>query len=412
MNITNLYAYEIFDSRGLPTIECCIHLANGKKVYASAPSGASVGKAEALELRDNDSTRFFGKGVLTAVGIINNTIAPKLIGQPINALAMDSFLMDLDQHPQKTTIGANTTIAVSMALFKAQAASENIELYELIQRISGTTQLKLPIPMFNVINGGAHANNNLSIQEYMVVPTIQNYEDALRAGVTFYQHLKELINKQGLSTSVGDEGGFAPNFKHDIAALHLIMEVIKIIPEFTYNIALDIAASQIYDEATHTYHLQQEKNLTSQELIAVYESLCKDFPIISIEDGLDENDITGWQSLTIALGDKIKLIGDDVFVTSPAKIRKGVLQKIGNGVLIKPNQIGTVSQTLAAIDVCKNKKLTIVVSHRSGETNDSFIADLAVGVAADYIKSGAPCRGERLSKYNRLLEINSILNLQ
>ena len=412
MNITNLYAYEIFDSRGLPTIECSIHLANGKKVYASAPSGASVGKQEALELRDNDPARFAGKGVLHAIAIINDTIAPKFIGQPINALAMDSILMDLDTHPQKITIGANTTIAVSMALFKAQAASENIELFELLQRVSGTAQAKMPIPMFNVINGGAHANNNLAIQEYMVVPAAETYTQALNAGVTLYQYLKKLIDKNGLSTGVGDEGGFAPNFKHDIAALHLLMDAmreVKEINQYDFNIALDVAASQLYDETTKTYHLQQEKNLSSSDLIAVYESLCKEYPIVSIEDGLDEDDVIGWQELTVALGEKIKLVGDDIFVTNPMKIRKGVLQKIANAVLIKPNQVGTVSQTLAAIDVCKNKNLTIVISHRSGETNDSFIADLAVGVAAEYIKAGAPCRGERLAKYNRLLEIDRMI---
>ncbi|AXK60835.1 phosphopyruvate hydratase [Candidatus Chromulinivorax destructor] len=412
MNITNVYAYEIFDSRGLPTIECCIYLANGKKVTASAPSGASVGKQEALELRDNDITRFAGKGVLQAVAIINDTIAPKFIGQPINALAMDSILMDLDTHPQKITIGANTTIAVSMALFKAQAAAENIELFELIQRVSGTNQAHLPTPMFNMINGGAHANNNLAIQEFMIVPTSKNYTQALHDGVTFYQHLKKSIDTQGLSTSVGDEGGFAPNLSQDTAALELLMSSIKELGLQNYAIALDVAASQFYDEATKTYHLQQEKNLSSLDLITLYESLCKQYPIMSIEDGLDENDTLGWQKLTLALGEQIKLVGDDIFVTSPMKIRKGVLQKIANAVLIKPNQIGTVSQTLAAIDVCKNKNLTIVISHRSGETNDTFIADLAVGVAADFIKAGAPCRGERLSKYNRLLEIDRMINAE
>lgn len=410
MNITNLYAYEIFDSRGLPTVECCIYLQNGKKVTASAPSGASVGKQEALELRDNDTTRFAGKGVLQAIAIINDTIAPKFIGQPINALAMDSILMDLDTHPQKISIGANTTIAVSMALFKAQAAAENIELFELIQRVSGTNKTHIPTPMFNMINGGAHANNNLAMQEYMIVPSTQNYTQAFHDGVTFYQQLKKLINAQGLSTNVGDEGGFAPNLPNDTAALDLLMKVINNLPESTYTIALDVAASQLYDEATKTYNLQQERNVSSADLITIYESLSKEYPIISIEDGLDENDTSGWQHLTLALGDKIKLIGDDIFVTSPMKIRKGVLQKIANGVLIKPNQIGTISQTLAAIDVCKNKNLTIVISHRSGETNDTFIADLAVGVAADFIKSGAPCRGERLSKYNRLLEIDRMIN--
>jgi len=410
MNITNLYAYEIFDSRGLPTIECCIHLANGKKVTASAPSGASVGKYEALELRDHDHQRFAGKGVLKAVAIINDTIAPKFIGQSINALVMDSILMDLDAHPQKITIGSNTTIAVSMVLFKAQAVSENIELFELLQRLSGTPQAKMPIPMFNVINGGAHANNNLAIQEYMIVPTTETYTQALHAGITFYQYLKKLIDQHGLSTNVGDEGGFAPNLKHDIAALQILMKVKKEITHYSYNFALDVAASQLYDQETQTYHLQKEKNLSSSDLIAIYTSLCKDYPIISIEDGLDENDTIGWQELTVELGSKIKIVGDDIFVTNPMKIRKGILQKTANAVLIKPNQIGTISQTLAAIDVCKNKNMTIIISHRSGETNDSFIADLAVGVAADFIKAGAPCRGERLAKYNRLLEIDTYLN--
>lgn len=410
MNITNLYAYEIFDSRGLPTVECSIHLANGKKVTASAPSGASVGKQEARELRDNDPQRFKGKGVLQAVAIINDTIAPKFIGKSINALAMDSILMDLDTHPEKTTIGANTTIAVSMALFKAQAAAENIELFELIQRISGTDKPHIPTPMFNMINGGAHANNNLAIQEYMIVPTRKNYTLALHDGINFYQHLKKLVDTKGLSTNVGDEGGFAPNLQHDTAALDLLMEAIKELPEISCTIALDVAASHIYDETTQKYHLQQEKNLSNLDLVAIYESLCKKYPIISIEDGLDENDTIGWQHLTLALGEKIKLVGDDIFVTNPMKIRKGVLKKIANAVLIKPNQIGTVSQTLAAVDVCKNKNLTIVVSHRSGETNDSFLADFAVGIAADFIKAGAPCRGERLSKYNRLLEIDRMIH--
>ncbi|MBP6869416.1 phosphopyruvate hydratase [Candidatus Babeliales bacterium] len=409
MNITNLYAYEIFDSRGLPTIECCIELANGRKVYASAPSGASVGKAEALELRDGQANRLMGKGVVNAITYINETIAPKFLYQPINALAMDSVLMDLDHHPQKMTIGANTTIAVSMALFKAQAASENLELYQIIQRVSGTSMVKMPVPMFNVINGGAHANNNLHVQEYMVISQAETYVEQLHAGVIFYQTLKKYFDASGFSTNVGDEGGFAPNLQNDRAGLELLQEIAKQLPQDSYSFALDVAASEIYNETTQTYDLVEEKNLTAQALTKIYESWSEQFPIISIEDGMAEEDIQGWQFMTKQLGDRMQLVGDDLFVTNPMKIRKGVLQKTANTVLIKPNQIGTVSQTLAAIDACKNKNLNIVISHRSGETNDTFICDLAVGTASNFIKAGAPARGERIAKYNRLLDINRML---
>ena len=416
MNITNLHAYEIFDSRGLPTIECCIELANGRKVYASAPSGASVGKAEALELRDGDTNRLMGKGVLNAIAYINHTIASQFINQPINALAMDSILMDLDHHPQKTTIGANTTLAVSMALFKAQAAAEGLELYHIIQRYSGTPMIKMPIPMFNVINGGAHANNNLHVQEYMIVPAVAfaqeghsdktlTYIESLHAGVMFYQTLKKHLDGSAQSTNVGDEGGFAPNFSSDKAALELLVQTAQQLPQFNYNFALDVAASEIYDEEKNSYDLLVEKNLSAQDLTTIYQTWCKEFPIVSIEDGMAETDIEGWKLLTQQLGEAVQLVGDDLFVTSPMKIRKGIIQKTANAVLIKPNQIGTVSQTLAAIDVCKNKNLNIVISHRSGETNDTFICDLAVGTACNYIKAGAPARGERIAKYNRLLDI-------
>ena len=418
MNITNLYAYEIFDSRGLPTIECSIELANGRKVYASAPSGASVGKAEALELRDGDTNRLMGKGVLNAIAYINNTIAPKFIDQDVNALAMDSILMDLDHHPQKTTIGANTTLAVSMALFKAQAAAENLELYQIIQRVSGTPMLKMPIPMFNVLNGGAHANNNIQVQEYMIVPKIEDadtisagdvYVQSLHAGVMFYQQLKKDLHDSGQSTSIGDEGGFAPNLPNDKAGLELLAQTAKNLPDYGYNFALDVAASEIYNESERTYDLVEEKNLSAQDLTNIYKSWCQEFAIISIEDGMAETDIEGWKILTEQLGESVQLVGDDLFVTNPMKIRKGVLQKTANAVLIKPNQIGTVSQTLAAIDACKNKNLNVVISHRSGETNDTFICDLAVGTACKYIKAGAPARGERIAKYNRLLDINRML---
>lgn len=415
MQIINLYAYEIFDSRGLPTIECCIELANGRKVYASTPSGASVGNFEALELRDGDVNRLMGKGVLNAIAYINQTIAPKFIYQEINALAMDSVLMDLDHHPQKTTIGANTTLAVSMALFKAQAVAENLELYQIIQRVSGTPQAKMPIPMFNVINGGAHANNNIHVQEYMIIPeshdldASKNYVEQLHAGVIFYHQLKKHLDESAQSTNVGDEGGFAPNFDNDTAPLQLLTKIAQSLPNYTYTFALDVAASELYNESLQTYDLLVEKNLSAQDLINIYAQWCKDFAIISIEDGMAETDSAGWKLLTEQLGNDIQLVGDDLFVTNPMKIRKGILQKTANAVLIKPNQIGTVSQTLAAIDVCKNKNLTVVISHRSGETNDTFICDLAVGAACQYIKAGALARGERIAKYNRLLDINRML---
>lgn len=417
MNINNLYAYEIFDSRGLPTVECCIELANGRKVYASAPSGASVGKAEALELRDGDINRLMGKGVLNAIAYINHTIAPKFIYKSINALAMDSILMDLDHHPQKITIGANTTLAVSMALFKAQAVAENLELYQIIQRVSGTSMVKMPTPMFNVINGGAHANNNLHVQEYMIIPELDMtnedsakiYVEQLHAGVMFYQQLKKDLHDTNQSTNVGDEGGFAPNLPSDKAGLELLVTTAKKLPNFIYNFALDVAASEIYNEKNQTYDLLLEKNLSASDLASMYKAWCEEFPIISIEDGMAETDIVGWKLLTEKIGNTIQLVGDDVFVTNPMKIRKGVLQKTANAVLIKPNQIGTVSQTLAAIDACKNNNFNVVISHRSGETNDTFICDLAVGTASQYIKAGAPARGERIAKYNRLLDINRIL---
>lgn len=409
MKITNLYAYEIFDSRGLPTIECNIHLANGRQVTSCMPSGASVGSAEALELRDGDAHRLMGKGVLNAIAYINNSIAPQFIGQDINALAMDSILMDLDTHPQKTTVGANTILAVSMALFKAQAAAEGLELYQIIQRVSGTSMVKMPVPMFNVINGGAHANNNLQVQEFMVISQADDYVEQMHDGVMFYQTLKKHLDAHHQSTNVGDEGGFAPNFTSDKAALELLATIAHLLPKSSYKFALDVAASEIYDQATTSYNLLIEKNLSAEQLIEIYQAWSQEFPIISIEDGMAEHDINGWKLLTEKLGSSLQLVGDDLFVTNPMKIRKGVLQKTGNAVLIKPNQIGTVSQTLAAIDTCKRNGLKIIISHRSGETNDTFICDLAVGTAADYIKAGAPARGERIAKYNRLLDINRML---
>jgi enolase len=405
MKIKKIYAQEIYDSRGLPTIECLITLENLQVATASVPSGASVGHTEGIEKRDSDHNRLLGKGVLQATSYINNHIAPLFENQEINALAMDSQLMDLDHHPQKITIGANTILAVSIALFKAQAIAEGCELFQFLQSISRTQQVNIPQPMFNVINGGAHANNNLTIQEYMIVPRTRCYQTALEAGVTFYHHLKKILENKNISTAVGDEGGFAPHLESDQAALDLLMKTSDTIKNFSYDIALDIAASEFYDDTTNIYNLKTLKITTSDDMIKTYQRWCKQYPIISIEDGMAQNDIEGWKNLTSTLSNNIQLVGDDVFTTNPMLIRKGITQNIANSVLIKPNQIGSVSQTLAAIDVCKKYNRSIVVSHRSGETTDTFICDLAVGVSAQYIKAGAPCRGERICKYNRLLSI-------
>jgi len=408
MKIKQLTAYEIFNSRGLPTIECEIVLENNKRVQASVPSGASTGSQEVLERCDGDS-RLFGKGVQKAVDYINEEIAPLFINKEINALAMDSKLMDLDTTPLKEKIGGNTTLAVSIALFKAQAASEDIELFQLIQSISGTKTAQMPIPLFNVINGGAHANNSIEVQEFMIIPQESSFKKNMESGVTFFHFLKKILDNQKQLTTVGDEGGFAPMLTNIDSVLDLFQKTIALLPSFSYKIGMDVAATELYDKKTNTYQWDQQ-TLTAEELIHIYADLIKRYPIILIEDGLAEYDESGWQKMTLELGSKISIVGDDIFTTSPMRIRKGILRKISNAVLIKPNQIGTVSQTLAAIDICKHKNLKFVISHRSGETNDTFISDLAVGTAADYIKAGAPSRGERIAKYNRLLAIERIVS--
>jgi enolase len=407
MNIKKVQAYEIFNSRGLPTLECEITLENKRTVTASVPSGASTGSKEVHELRDGDD-RIFGQGVQKAVDYINETVAPLLVGQPINALAMDSILMDLDTSPLKEVVGGNTTLVVSMAIFKAQAASEEIELFQLLQSLSGTEKAKMPTPLFNVINGGAHANNNIDVQEFMVIPEEDSFKKNMEAGVTFFHFLKKILDNQNQLTTVGDEGGFAPMMPNVKSVFELFKKTFSTISNFSYKIGIDVAATELYDKKTNTYQWEQE-TVTAEQLTAIYAELIKTYPLSLIEDGLSEFDEDGWKKMTVSLGDQISLVGDDIFTTNPMRIRKGVLRKIGNAVLIKPNQIGTVSQTLASIDICKHKNLDFVISHRSGETNDTFISDLAVGTAAKYIKAGAPSRGERIAKYNRLLAIERVL---
>ncbi len=411
MKIAKLVAREILDSRGLPTVECDLILEDGQIATASVPSGASTGTHEALELRDGEK-RLMGKGVTKAIENIETKIAPFFIGQELNASSLDQILIEIDGTPNKENLGANATLPVSIALFKAQAQQEQVELFEVIAWVYGHEMISLPMPMFNVINGGAHADNNLLIQEFMVVPVgSQNYRQSIEAGIAFTQDLKEVLKKKGKSTAVGDEGGFASQFEDEIDALNCIMEALVNFDKREPNvfaIALDVAATQFYDPKTKLYNWHGE-HVSSDELIEYYETLAKYFPFYSIEDGLAEDDWDGWVAMTQKLGDKMQIVGDDIFVTNTARIAQGIELGAANAVLIKPNQVGTVTETLQAIQLCKEQGLGTIISHRSGETTDTFIADLAVGTSAGQIKAGGCMRGERTAKYNRLLRIEDTL---
>lgn len=411
MKIINVLAREIFDSRGLPTIECGIVLENETILRASVPTGVSCGEGEAVELRDG-GLRLMGKGVRKAVQIIETTISPLLIGREPSIITIDALLRELDGTDNKSKLGANTMLAVSTAVCKAEAAVEHMELYELIAYLCGYELAALPYPMFNMINGGAHASNNLRIQEFMIMPVgVPTFQEAMEVAVTFYHALKNVLAQSGRTTAVGDEGGFAPDLSHDMQAIDLLMEVIEYVQhqcDASIMIVLDVAASQFYDKRTREY-LWHGKLMTSDDLISWYSNLVEKYPIYGIEDGLSEHDWDGWERLTQVLGSKIQIIGDDIFVTNLERIRDGIERNVANTVLIKPNQVGTITETLQAIKLSKEYDKNIVVSHRSGETNDSFIADLAVGTSAGQIKAGGPSRGERLAKYNRLLQIEDTL---
>ena len=399
MKIKKISAREVLDSRGNPTIACSVFLdKDGVMACSSVPSGASVGKHEAVELRDGDSKRYGGKGVLKAIDNIEKKIAPALIGKEPDFKACDKIMLDLDGTPNKSNLGANAILAVSMAVARAQALCEKKELYELFGA------KKCPQVMFNILNGGAHATNNIDFQEFMIMPLKgEDFAEQLHMSVSIYQKLRELLIKEGYSTGVGDEGGFAPCLKKgdqssEREALDFLLrscELAGFEPGNDVVFCLDVAASQFFDK----------KKLTSVQLIDEYKDLCREYPIYSIEDGLPEDDWAGFVQMTQELGDKIKIVGDDIFVSNPERIKKAIEQGAANSVLIKPNQIGTVSETLEAIKICQDNNYDIVISHRSGETCDTFISDLAVGVGAQYFKAGAPCRGERVAKYNRLLEI-------
>lgn len=406
MKIKNIEAYEVIDSRGNPTVECELTLENGIKSRAIVPSGASTGEREALELRDGGS-RFHGKGVLKAVNNVNKIIAKALIGKDVSKQReLDNIMLKLDGTEFKTKLGANAILSVSLAIARANALNKNIPLYKSLG--NGTT---LPMPMMNVINGGAHADSNVDFQEYMIMPIgAKTFFDAMRMASETFMELKKVLKNMHYSTGVGDEGGFAPNFKNNEQPIEAIITAIKNAgyePKKDIAIALDVASSEFYNEKTKKYELKKSKggSLTSDQMIEWYSQLIKKYPIVSIEDPLSENDWTGWAKITKKLGKKIQLVGDDVFVTNPKILAEGIKKGIANAILIKLNQIGTLSETLDTIKLAKENGYNTIISHRSGESEDTFIADLAVAVDAGQIKSGSISRTDRVAKYNQLIRI-------
>ncbi|WP_199491147.1 phosphopyruvate hydratase [Helicobacter pylori] len=407
LTIKDVHALEVMDSRGNPTIQASVILSDNTKASAIVPSGASTGKREALELRDNDKTRFLGKGVLRACENVNSVIKHHLIGlEAINQAFVDERLRALDGTPNYANLGANAVLGVSMALARASAKALNLPLYRYL---GGANALTLPVPMLNIINGGTHANNSIDFQEYMIMPLgFESFKEALRASTEVYHTLKKLLDGKNQLTSVGDEGGFAPNFNNNVEPLEVISQAIekagyKLGEEIA--LALDVASSELVDE-NFNYHLKGEnKILDSHELVAYYKKLVAKYPIVSIEDGLSEDDWEGWAFLSKELGRQIQLVGDDLFVTNASLLQKGIEKNIANAILIKPNQIGTISETLETIRLAKHHAYQCVMSHRSGESEDSFIADFAVALNTGEIKTGSTARSERIAKYNRLLEI-------
>ena len=405
--IKDIYAREILDSRGNPTIEVEMCLDNDICVTASVPSGASTGKREALELRDRDATRYHGKGVLAAIINVNQIIKPKLVGQILDQASIDHILIDLDGTPNKSRLGANAILAVSLASIKALAKSNGKELYEYVSN----GKVSMPVPFINVINGGVHATNNLDIQEFMIVPMQKGFKEKLRCASEVFTTLKEILQKENLSTSVGDEGGVAPNFKYNSVALDYMMTSIVesgYIPGKDVCIALDIAASELYNKETRTYSIDG-KNISKEELTKYYLALVKRYPIISIEDPFWEDDFESLARLTKLIGRKVMIVGDDYFVTNAKYLNYGIEHRSGNAVLLKANQVGTISEMVKTIVYAKKNHYKTIISHRSGETLDTFIADFAVGLNLHFIKTGSVTRGERIAKYNRLLQIEEQL---
>lgn len=413
MKITQIEAFEVMDSRGNPTVMAEVTLESGVVGSACAPSGASTGSREALELRDGDKSRYLGKGVLTAVNNVNGPIADLLVGMSaLDQRALDDAMIQADGTDNKATFGANAILAVSLAAAKAAAQAQGLPLYQHIANLAGNTNLTMPVPMMNILNGGEHADNNVDIQEFMIQPvSATSFAEALRMGAEVFHNLKKVLSSRGLSTAVGDEGGFAPNLPSNEAAVSVIAEAVSAAGYelgTDITLALDCAASEFYKDGQ--YVLSGENKSFSSEGFADYlADLAAKHPILSIEDGLDESDWEGWAYLTKQLGDKIQLVGDDLFVTNTAILKRGIEQSIGNSILIKFNQIGSLSETLDAIAMAQKAGFTAVISHRSGETEDTTIADLAVATGAGQIKTGSACRSDRVAKYNRLLRIEAQL---
>ena len=412
VQITDIVAREIMDSRGNPTVEVDVHLESGVLGRASAPSGASTGSREALELRDKDPARYLGKGVLKAVESVNGELRTLLLGKDVHDIrALDAAMLECDGTANKDRLGANAILGVSLAALKASATEKAIPLYQLIAELHGSeSPLRMPVPMMNILNGGEHADNNIDIQEFMIQPVgSSSFAEGLRCGAEIFHALKSVLSARGLNTAVGDEGGFAPDLPSNGEALNVIAQAVekagyKLGEDVT--LAMDCAASEFYRDGQ--YHLSgEDRSFTSAEFVDYLAELCDQYPIVSIEDGMDESDWDGWALLTEKIGDRVQLVGDDLFVTNPKILKEGIERNIGNSILIKFNQIGSISETLDAIKMAQDAGYTAVISHRSGETEDTTIADLAVGTNAGQIKTGSLCRTDRVAKYNQLLRIQA-----
>ncbi len=409
--IANVVARQILDSRGNPTVEADVILENGTLARAAVPSGASTGEHEAIEMRDGDKKRYLGKGVLKAVRNVNEWVAPKLVGRcPTEQASIDGLMLELDGTENKSKLGANAILAVSMAMAKAGAATTGLPLYRYL---GGTNAKVLPVPLMNILNGGAHADNNVDFQEFMIVPGgASTFAEALRMGAEVFHTLKKVLKGRGYTTAVGDEGGFAPNVKSNEEGLEVILEAIEKAgykPKQDICIALDVASSEFCENGKYVFKKSDKSSRTAERMIEFYEGWMKKYPIVSIEDGLAENDWAGWKKLTTRLGGKVQLVGDDLFVTNTKILARGIAQGVGNSILIKLNQIGSVTETLEAIEMATKAGYTSIVSHRSGETEDATIADLAVATNAGMIKTGSASRTDRMAKYNQLLRIEEAL---
>jgi enolase len=416
VTIERVHGREVLDSRGNPTVEVEVTLAGGVSGRAAVPSGASTGQREALELRDGDRSRYLGKGVRHAVAAVNGELARGLAGREADQRAVDEFMITTDGTPNKGRLGANAILGVSMALARATAAARGVPLYAHVARLyPGGGALSLPVPMMNILNGGAHADSSVDFQEFMVMPAgASSFAEGLRAGVEIFHALRAILKARGYSTGVGDEGGFAPSLSSNHEAVDLVLEAVHragYTPGGDVFLALDVASSELWNETNRTYEFKKsgEQTRSSDEMVALYEDWVRQYPIVSIEDGVAEGDWDGWAALTRAIGSRVQLVGDDVFVTNPEILARGISDGIGNAILVKLNQIGTVSETLDAVKMARDASYAVVISHRSGETEDTTIADLAVGTAAGQIKTGSASRSDRVAKYNQLLRIEEAL---